>query len=65
MYRLYAKAKDQKRYKAMDYNGGVQVNNLIYATLFTDDKLESLKKATYDLNQYHKGEYHFKIVGVK
>ena len=65
MYRLYAKGKDQKQFKAMDYHGGVQVNNLIYATVFGDDQLDSLKKVTKDLNEYHKNEYVFEIRKVK
>ena len=64
MYRLYAKGKDQKQFKPMDYNGGVQVTNLIYATVFSDDQYESLKKVTKELNEYH-DEYVFEIRKVK
>ena len=42
-YRLYGKHGNEKRFKPMDYNSGVQVVNLIHATLFTQEEKDSLK----------------------
>jgi len=43
MFRLYAKMDGQKRFQAVDWNNGVQVNNLIYASIFTAEEVEILK----------------------
>ena len=37
-YRIYGKFKNDKTFKAMDIKEGYQVNNLIYATLFTKNE---------------------------
>ena len=42
MYRLYAKFPGDKRFAPVDWNGGTQVVNLIYATLFTPEEKERL-----------------------
>ena len=42
-FRLYGKFGGEKRFKPMDYNKGEQVTNLIHATLFTTEEVESLK----------------------
>ena len=43
MYRLYVKFQDQKRFAPVDWNNGVQVVNLIYASMFTPQEVETLK----------------------
>ncbi len=40
MFRLYMKAKDMKRFQALDWRAGRPVGNLIYATLFTMTEAE-------------------------
>ena len=50
-YRIYGKPNDAKRFKALDVSNGVFVNNLIYASFWSDETdvkkvLEELK----DLN---------------
>lgn len=46
MYRLYASYK-KGRYKAVDWKNGLQVNNLIYATIFNKQEADKvLKEAT-------------------
>lgn len=45
-YRLYAKFPGSKRFQPMDYERGVPVVNLIYATLWYGDKP--------DIDQMHK-----------
>ena len=53
-YIIYGKTKEQKTFKAMDMNKGVQVNNLIRATLIYEPKdklegyVEELKKENPD-----------------
>jgi len=42
-YRLYGKFTGEKRFRPMDYNKGIQVSNLIHATLFTPEEMDSLK----------------------
>lgn len=42
VYLVYGSYKGGK-FKAMDINAGVQVNNLIYATMFYPESLDSLK----------------------
>lgn len=42
VYLVYGSYKGGK-FKAMDVNAGVQVNNLIYATMFYPESLDSLK----------------------
>ena len=36
-YLIYAKCEDQNRYHAMDINEGIQVGNLIYATMLNEE----------------------------
>ena len=42
VYLVYGSYKRGK-FKAMDINAGVQVNNLIYATMFYPESLDKLK----------------------
>ena len=42
LYLVYGSYKGGK-FKAMDVNAGVQVGNLIYATMFYPESLDSLK----------------------
>lgn len=39
MYLLYAKFEGQKMFRALDLSQGVQVKNLIYATLIPSENL--------------------------
>jgi len=48
MYRIYAKFKGQKTFKALDLSKGNQVNNLIYATIIREEELEKVKKIIED-----------------
>ncbi len=41
-WRLYAKPKGHNRFKPVDWNRGVLVTNLIYASMFTDDERRQL-----------------------
>jgi hypothetical protein len=42
-YRLYAKFEGQNRFKPLDIQAGVQVTNLIYATIISEFELEKVK----------------------
>ena len=42
MFRLYAKMEGQKRFQAVDWKNGVQVGNLIHATIFTAEEVQKL-----------------------
>jgi len=44
-YRIYAKLPGQKKFSPMDWSKGVQVTNLIYATLVPAHNLERAKVA--------------------
>ena len=44
MYRLYAKFEGDATYKPVDWKGGRQVTNLIYASLFTKEEKETLER---------------------
>ncbi len=54
-YRLYAKLPGQKRFKPMDYYKGLQVTNLIYATLFTEEEAADLEAELDELEGYNPG----------
>lgn len=41
-YRIYAKLENQKQFKALDVVNGMQVGNLLYATVYKE--LENAKK---------------------
>ena len=43
-FRLYVKFPGQKRFSPVDWSRGVQVVNLIHASLFTSDEVETLKR---------------------
>ena len=43
-FRLYAKFNGQKQFKPLDINEGIQVNNLIHATIVPAENLEKLKQ---------------------
>ena len=63
-YRLYAKHETDKRFKPMDFNRGVQVTNLIYATIFDDCKYDELKKEVEFMTKMNP-EYTFEIRRIK
>jgi hypothetical protein len=62
-FRIYGKEKNQKTFKAFDYQNGAFVNNLIYATLIKEDELEKAKKAIQFMNDNNK-EYIFELRSV-
>ena len=41
-YRIYAKFQGQKKFEALDLSTGVQVKNLIYATMITESEIPKL-----------------------
>ena len=49
-FRIYGKERNQKAFKAFDYQNGAFVDNLIYATLIKEDELEKAKKAIQFMN---------------
>ena len=63
MYRLYAKCEGDKTYKPVDWNGGRQVTNLIYATLFTEEEKKTLERV--DLAHPDNAEISFEFRKVK
>ena len=63
MYRLYAKIEGDKAYKPVDWNGGTQVTNLIYATLFTEEEKKTLERV--DLAHPDNAEISFEFRKVK
>ena len=50
MYIVYGKQKSESRFKAMDMENGVQVGNLIYASLF-DLPIEEMDKLIASLHE--------------
>ena len=54
-YRLYSRMPGQKRFKAMDYNAGTQVGNLIYATFFTEAEAAKLEDELDALEEINPG----------
>lgn len=58
-YRLYGSYKGGK-FKAMDTREGVQVNKLIYATLFMPCELKKLKEYVEELRRVE-SEWKFEI----
>lgn len=49
------------RYKAMDMNAGVQVGNLIYATVLWDDKQKSQFESQLDKLHKENPEWKFEV----
>lgn len=43
-FRLYAKFPEQKQFQAIDISKGIQVKNLIFATIVPAENLEKLKQ---------------------
>lgn len=57
-YRIYGRKPREKRFKAMDMNRGIQVNNLIRATVYwavTESKLERLQALCKQLEEDNPG----------
>jgi hypothetical protein len=54
-YRIYAKLPGQSKFSAMDWGKGVQVSNLIYATLIPEQNLERAKTALINLTKDYAG----------
>lgn len=59
-YRLYAKFEGQRQFKALDINRGIQVTNLIYATIVPSHNLDKLQTIIKENK-----EVEFKIVKIK
>lgn len=59
-YRVYAKSKDMKRFKAVDLSTGNVVANLIHATIIPAWQLESLKEYLKEVQQ-EQPELEFRI----
>jgi hypothetical protein len=60
-YRVYAKFDGQKKFKALDLSTGLQVNNLIRATLVH----ESSMKGVFELIELNKNTCSMKVKKVK
>ena len=56
-YRLYCRTPGDRRFKPVDWNGGTQVTNLIYATLFNQDEVDHLRK----VDLAHPGNSHLEF----
>lgn len=54
-YRVYGKGPKMGTYKAMDYNEGAFVGNLIYATIFTQEQAGILKERLQRLAELNAG----------
>jgi hypothetical protein len=63
MFRLYAKLEGQKRFRAVNWNKGVQVNNLIHASIFTAIEVAMLQST--DLIHPANAHIEFEIREVK
>ena len=52
MYIVYGKKKSESRFKAMDMENGVQVGNLIYASLFdlSADEMDKMIASLHEDN---------------
>jgi hypothetical protein len=61
MFRLYAKYPGQKRFQPIDWSRGIQVVNLIYATLFTESEMIKVQKSL-DLPENHHVSFKFRKV---
>lgn len=49
MLLIYAKTRDQKRFYALDVHKGVQVMNLIFATMWKDEEREHVESLVREL----------------
>ena len=51
-YLIYGKAPGTELFKAMDLNEGIQVSNLIYATMLyeTEEKVKSIVASLQNIN---------------
>lgn len=63
-YRLYAKLIGQPKFKAIDIEGGTQVNNLIYATMIPQEKLGALRELI-KMESIDNPDVQFKIKKIK
>jgi hypothetical protein len=50
MKRIYGKCQGQRAFKAMDLKSGVQTNNLIFASLLTEDEAKRFMEREAHLN---------------
>ena len=63
-YRLYAKLIGQPKFKAIDIDRGIQVNNLIFATMVPQERLGVLKELV-KLESTDNPNVQFKIKKIK
>lgn len=50
MYHIYAKAQGQRTFRAMDMQRGIQVNNIIYATMHEEAEAIQFMEGDAKLN---------------
>lgn len=55
MHRLYVRWPGQKRYQPVNWRKGLQVSNLIYATLFTDDEMGRIETELHTTSDHNVG----------
>lgn len=56
-WRVYGKDKGQKRFAPMDLNRGIQVVNLIYASMLSDDERAKIEVKLVNDNPDWKFEF--------
>jgi len=61
IYRIYGKKIAESRFKAFDYNGGIFVDKLIYATIINESEKQKAIKSIQYMNESNP-EYFFKLV---
>lgn len=49
-WRLYGRLADQKQFKPIDWSKGMQVTNLIYASIFTDAEKSNIERVDIPAN---------------
>ncbi len=50
LFRLYAKHPGQKRFRPINWNTGLQVGNLIYGSVFTEDEKQDIERVDIPAN---------------
>jgi hypothetical protein len=56
-WRLYGKHGNEKQFKPIDWKNGVQVGNLIYASIFSDAEKEKIEKIDIPANPEWRFEF--------
>lgn len=61
MHRLYVRWPNQKRFAPVNWRKGLQVGNLIYATLFDDEEMYRVNKELSQTTDHNVGmEWEFR-----